>query len=248
MLNNKMRLRKRSAKKGLREDELIVEKPGEGPFPFRYMDPTFALPLCVPIAVNTHLDAHVFRDGGDMQKFHDSAMARYDFDEVDHQQTDAAPRQPRHWDILTEGFHFCALKEIAFIRPGRKRETFFKLRSLLQIGGKGTCTVEAGGIDMVATLDTLLVGGVESVLIICYGRESHMWGARFLKPSGQWWYHSNHEQGRLTQQVFANEVRDVGDCSAITIKQLLPNAGKTNKKKCLHHAHFNWVLHDRPIK
>ena len=57
-----MQMRNRTAKKALRESEIIDEMPGEGPFPFRYMDPTFSLPLCVPIAVNTHLDAHVFRD------------------------------------------------------------------------------------------------------------------------------------------------------------------------------------------
>ena len=106
------------------------------------------------------------------------------------------------------------------------------------MGGKGNMTIDPDRIDLLATLDTLPVRGVESVLVVCYGKESHMWGARLLKPAGQWWYHSNHEQGLLTRQVFASEVRGVGHCSAITIKQLLTNAGKTNKKRYLHHASF----------
>jgi hypothetical protein len=100
---------------------------------------------------------------------------------------------------------------------------------ILYISGKGTCTVPPEEIDFVATLDTLLLGNVRSVLITASGRESHMWGARYQPESGKWWYHSNHEQGVLTQGVFEREIIEVAGCSAISIKQLIPDAGKTSK-------------------
>jgi hypothetical protein len=103
------------------------------------------------------------------------------------------------------------------------------VRDILYISGKGTCTVSPNGIDFMATLQALLLGNVRSILIIASCRESHMWGARYQPESGKWWYHSNHEQGVLTQGVFEREINEVAGCSAISIKQLIPDAGKTSK-------------------
>ena len=114
------------------------------------------------------------------------------------------------------------------------------------MGGKGTWSLSPDCIDFIGTLEALRLGNVKGVLIIVNGKQSHMWGARYHPGQGRWWHHSNHEQGPLTQQVFANEVRDVENCSAITIKQLVPNEGKSGKKKCHHDVHFDWVFIDKP--
>ena len=103
------------------------------------------------------------------------------------------------------------------------------MRDIIHISGKGTCTVSPDGIDFMATLQNLLLGNVSSLLIIGCGKESHMWGARYQPESGKWWYHSNHEQGVLTQGVFEREINEVAGCSVISIKQLIPDAGKTSK-------------------
>ncbi len=61
-----MQLRKRDAKRMPTDEDLIVQAGGEGPFPFRYLDPECSKPLCLPIAINTHLDSHIFRSGAEM--------------------------------------------------------------------------------------------------------------------------------------------------------------------------------------
>jgi hypothetical protein len=146
-----------------------------------------------------------------------------------------------NWDILTSGFHECSLYAISFTKEGSKLPTSFKVRDILYISGKGTCTVSPDGIDFMATLQNLLLGNVSSLLIIGCGKESHMWGARYHPEAGRWWYHSNHEQGVLTQGVFEREIREVAHRSAISIKQLVPDAGKANTKKSDHAMNFDWI-------
>ena len=112
--------------------------PKEGPLPLKFMEPSFSRLVCVPIVVSLNLDAHMFRDGGEISRFHNDAIGIYGFVGDDGQQSDAAGRDPRSRDILLEGFHFSAIQEMAFIRPGRKMKAFFKPSSLLKIGGKST--------------------------------------------------------------------------------------------------------------
>jgi hypothetical protein len=164
-----------------------------------------------------------------MQRFHDEFMDSYR--EVLEEEEGAADAHliDGHWDVLASGFHEYSLYRIPISMEESKRPSFFKVRDILYMSGKGNCTVSPEGFDFVATLHTLLLGNVRSVLIIASGRESHMWGARHHSESGQWWYHSNHEQGVLTQGVFEREIREVADCSAISIKQLIPDAGKASK-------------------
>ena len=212
------------------DDDLIEQRPGYGPFPFRFVDPDFCHPLCVPIAINTHLDAHIFRSSAEMQRFHDEFMEAYRGVVEEEEGAEDALLIDSHWDILKSGFHACSLYGISCTNESSKRPSFFKVKDILHISGKGTCTVQPEEIDFVATLDTLLLGNVRSVLITASGRESHMWGARYHPESGRWWYHSNHEQGVLTQKVFEREIREVADCSAISIKQLIPDSGKANKE------------------
>ena len=131
---------------------------------------------------------------------------------------------------MSSGFDECSLYAISITKEGDKWPTFYKVRNILYTTGTGTCTVSPDGIDFVATLQTLLLGNLKSILIIANGKESHIWGARYHSESGEWWYHSNHEQGIMTQEIFEREIREVGDCSAISIKQLVPNTGKQNNK------------------
>ena len=133
-----------------------------------------------------------------MQKFHDRLMKKYRKVVGDREWAADPLLIDGHWDILTLGFHECSLYAISFTKEGSKWPTSFNVRDILYISGKGTCTVSPEGIDFVATLHTLLLGKVQSILIITSGRESHMWGARYTQESGHWWYHSNHEQGVLT--------------------------------------------------
>ena len=225
-----MQLSKKEAKRLQRSDDLIEQRPGDGPFPFRFVDPDFCHPLCVPIAINTHLDAHIFRSSAEMQRFHDEFMEAYSGVVEEWEGDDDDRVIDGDWDILTSGFHAYSLYRIPIPEEGTKRTSFYRVADILYISGKGTCTVRPEGIDFVATLDTLLLGNVRSVLITASGRESHMWGARFHPESGRWWYHSNHEQDFLTQKVFEKEIREVADCSAISIKQLIPDSGKANKE------------------
>ena len=101
-------------------------------------------------------------------------------------------------DIMSSGFDECSLYAISITKEGDKWPTFYKVRNILYTTRTGTCTVSPDGIDFVATLQTLLLGNVKSVLIIANGKESHIWGARYHSESGERWYHSNHEQGIMT--------------------------------------------------
>jgi len=126
------------------------------------VDPDFCHLLCVPIAINTHLVAHIFRSSAEMKLFHDEFMEAYRGEVEDWEEADDDRVIDDYSDILTSGFHAWSLYRIPVTMKGSKRPRFFKVRDILYISGKGTCTVSPDGIDFMATLHTLLLANVRS--------------------------------------------------------------------------------------